>query len=81
MVEIGTQCIISDRTWEKMPGVRALAETALRRELERVGCRGIVVEEPRHEWFAPDPDSEYQWEPYWGWEINAVGEREEALLT
>ena len=76
MTEMGTQILITKQAWERMPDVRAKAEDALRKNLELAGCHSIRVEEPRYEWFAPDPDSEAQWEPYWAWEINAFGERD-----
>ncbi len=77
MTEMGTQCIATDKTW-KMPGMQARVEHVLRKNLEIAGCHDIVVEEPRWELFSPDPDGEYDWEPYWAWEINAVGERDDA---
>ena len=77
MTEMGTQCIATAKTW-RMPGVRARVEHVLRKNLEIAGCHDIVIEAPRYELFYPDPDGEVQYEPYWAWEINAVGEKEGA---
>lgn len=82
--ELGTQIFVSDRTWDRMPGVRERCEEALRRELESKGCQNIVIEEPERaliEAQVAQPDwwteEDGEWEPIpeqHGWEIMATGE-------
>jgi hypothetical protein len=74
MVERACQAIIRDRTWDTLPDVRANIETRLRYALRSDGCTDIRIEAPVHRWIVPDVDDpETDYEPFWAWEITAIG--------
>lgn len=75
LTEMGCQLIIKQRAINA--GFQPRGEEMLVKELEHAGCSptSIRLLEPEWTWFAPDPDWPNQWEPYWAWVLNAVGER------
>ena len=76
MTERGVSAIITDRTLRRMPEAADRVNEMMRLRLEQDGCTNIRIEPPQFRHFEPDPDDPgADWEPYWGWEYFATGEK------
>ncbi len=77
MSELGSQILVSDETWKRVPGIREKCEAMLRESLEEDGCHDITFTEPQYRLQESTEDTELRFEPYWAWEMMATGEKDE----
>lgn len=75
MSERAAQILIRDFAWRRVPNVRIVCERRLREALEADGCHDIELTQPEHRLI--EPEEGHMYEPFWAWEIMAVGTRDE----